>query len=233
MLPREMQPGVDGLPRMIMLAVPRADVTLHDTWHTTGLQATASGDVSVDGVFVPRERTFSLLEQEAVDPSPLYRWRWTFFVNLAGVPLGIARAAIAEATEVAGTKLALPAMTLAADDVTVQTHLAQAQALVGSARAYVQDTVGRMWDELIAGNPMPPRLWTEYRIALTNAGQASKRAVTLVYEAMGTTGIYRSSTLERHQRDITTLAQHLLTQPKTYVSSGRALLGLSPAAIGY
>jgi alkylation response protein AidB-like acyl-CoA dehydrogenase len=229
----EMRPGVDGLPQMVMLAVPRADITLHDTWHTTGLQGTASGDVSVDGAFVPKERTFSLLEQDAVDPSPLYRWRWMFFVNLAAVPLGIARAALAEATEVAGTKITMPAMTLARDDATLQMSLGQAEALVGSARAYVHDTVGRIWDLLVGGDPLPPHMWAEYRLALTNAGQASKHAVTLVYEALGTTGIYRSSILGRHQRDLITLAQHLLTQPKTYASSGRALLGLNPGEIGY
>jgi alkylation response protein AidB-like acyl-CoA dehydrogenase len=229
----EMQPGVEGLPRTVFCAVPAAEVEVHDTWHTTGLCGTASGDVSIDGVFVPEERTFSLLADDPVDPSPLYRWRWMFFVNMAGVPLGIARSALAEAKEVAHTKVTMPTFALAQEDAVVQAGIGRAQALVGSARAYVHDTVGRMWDVLLAGDDLPSDLWTEYRLALTHAAHSSKAAVGLLYEALGTTGVYRSSVLDRHLRDTTTLAQHILTQTKTYTSSGRVLLGLEPLALAY
>lgn len=227
------QPGVEGLPRLVMLAVPPAEVAIHDTWHTSGLCATASGDVSVEDVFVPEERTFSLLEDEAIDPSPLYRWRWMFFVNLAAVPLGIAQAALSDAADVAATKLTMPTFAPAREDPTVQANLGEAHALVGSARAYTYDTVGRIWDVLVNGGRPSQRLWTDYRLAVTSAAQSCKQAINLIYEGLGTTGIYQTSTLNRRQRDITTLAQHLLTQPKTYASSGRVLLGLEPRAIGY
>jgi indole-3-acetate monooxygenase len=229
----EMQPGVEGLPRTVFCAVPVAEVEVHDTWHTTGLCGTASGDVSVDGVFVPVERTFSLLAGDPVDPSPLYRWRWMFFVNMAGVPLGIARSALAEAKEVAQTKVTMPTFALAREDAVVQAGIGRAQALIGSARAYVHDTVGRMWDVLLAGDDLPPELWVEFRLALTQAAHGSKAAVGLLYESLGTTGVFRSSILDRHLRDTTTMAQHILTQTKTYTSSGRVLLGLEPLALAY
>ncbi|MDP1820446.1 MAG: acyl-CoA dehydrogenase family protein [Acidimicrobiales bacterium] len=229
----EMQPGIGGLPRVVMVAVPAEQVTLYDTWHAAGLCATASGDVNVEEVFVPEERTFSHLEGDAIDPSPLYRWRWMFFVNLGAVPLGIARAALAEAAEIANSKVTFPTLALARDDADVQASLGRATALVGSARAYLHDTVGRVWDVLVAGSELRPELWSEYRLALTNAAHASKRAVDLAYEALGTSGIHRASILNRCHRDTTTLAQHLLTQPKTFASSGRVLLGLEPDAIGY
>src|SRR5262245_54333633 len=118
------------LPETRMCAVPRQEVEVLDTWHTTGLSATASNDVRFRGCVVPTERTFSLLDGEPVDRSPLYAWRWMFFLNLAGVPLGIGRAALAEATEVAQTKTTFPSMTLARDDPTVQWNLGRAAALV-------------------------------------------------------------------------------------------------------
>jgi indole-3-acetate monooxygenase len=229
----EVQPGVEGLPRLVMLAVHRTDLVLHDTWHTSGLCATASGDVAVDHTFVPEERTFSLLQDQARDPAALYRWRWMFFVNLGSVPLGIARAALAEAVELAATKVVAPTLALAREEPGLQESIGQAHALLGSARAYLYDTVGRVWDALLDEGCVPQELWTHYRLALTTAAHSSKRAVALVYESLGTSCIHRGSTIGRRYRDLTTLAQHMLTQPKTYGSSGRVLLGLEPQALAY
>ncbi len=229
----EMQPGSEGLPLTRMMGIPASEVTVHDTWRTTGLAGTASGDVSVDGVLVPDDRTFNLLGGDALDPSPLYRWRWMFFANVPAVPLGVARAAIAEAIDVAMNKVSMPAMTLARDDAVVQMNVARATALVNSARAYVYDTVGALWDTLQAGDDPSGRVWTDCRLALTNSFHASKKAVTLLYEALGTAGIHRASPLDRHLRDITTMSQHVLSQTKNDVAAGRALLGLDPQAVAY
>jgi alkylation response protein AidB-like acyl-CoA dehydrogenase len=227
------QPGANGLPLMRVMGLPADDVTVHDTWRTTGMAATASGDVSVEGALVPPERTFNLFDDVAFDPSPLYRWRWMFFANLPAVPLGVARAAIAEATNVAMAKVSGPTLTLAREDPVVQVNVARATALVGSAKAYVYDTLGALWDSLVAGDDATPAQWTDCRLALTNAFHSSKEAVSLLYEALGTAGIYRSSPLDRHMRDITTMSQHMLSQTKTYVNCGRSLLGLDPGGLAF
>ncbi len=39
--------------------VPAKDVTLHDVWHTAGMKATGSNDVSVEDYFVPQECTMT------------------------------------------------------------------------------------------------------------------------------------------------------------------------------
>jgi alkylation response protein AidB-like acyl-CoA dehydrogenase len=221
------------LPETRMCAVPRPEVEVLDTWHTTGLSATASNDVRFNDCVVPVERTFCLLDGEPVDQSPLYAWRWMFFLNLAGVPLGIGRAALTEAAEVVQTKITFPSMTLVREDPTVQWNLGRAEALVASARAYVFDTVGTFWETLTSGRPAEPKEWTAFRLSLSNACTAAKQAVTLLYEALGTTGIYRRSVLDRQLRDITTLNQHVVTQTKTYANCGRSLLGLDPGGIAF
>ncbi len=222
-----------SLPQTRMCAIPREEVEVLDTWHTTGLAATASNDVRLDGCTVPAARTFSLLDGEPIDQSPLYAWRWMFFVNLPAVPLGIGRAALTEAKEVAQTKASFPSMALARDDPTVQWNIGRAEALVASARAYVFDTVGTFWNTLSAGDPPDATEWTAVRLGLANACTAAKQAVTLLYEALGTTGIYRRSVLDRQLRDITTLSQHVLAQSKTYANCGRSLLGLDPGGIAF
>jgi indole-3-acetate monooxygenase len=221
------------MPETRMCAIPRNEVEVLDTWHTTGLCATASNDVRLNGCVVPAERTFRLFDGEPVDGSPLYSWRWMFFVNLVGVPLGIGRAALTEARDVAQTKVTRPTMALARDDATVQWNIGRAQALVDSARAYAFDAVGTFWDDLATGRPPDPQAWLRVRLSLSHACTATKEAVTLLYEALGTTGIYRRSVLDRQLRDLTTLNQHVLTQTKTYANCGRSLLGLDPGGFAF
>lgn len=228
-----MRPGPAGLPATRVVAVPADHVEILDTWHTTGLAGTASNDVRVTGHHVPAEHGFSLLDAAPRDPSPLYRWRWMFFANMPAVPLGIARAAIEEARAVAESKVTMPTFALAREDATLQDNLGRAQALVRGARAYVHDASGRLWDGLTAGRDPEPAEWIDVRLALTNAFRASKEAVGLLYEALGTTGVYRTSPLDRHLRDLTTMSQHILCQTKTYAACGRGLLGLDPGGIAF
>ena len=228
-----MQPGEGGLPRMRLVAVPAAEVEILDTWHTTGLAGTASNDVRVAGAVVPAERSLSLFDGKPVDPSPLYRWNWNFFINLAAVPLGIGRAALDEAKEVASTKVSFPSMSLARDDVNVQATIGRASTLIRSARAFMYDTAATHWDALLAGRDPTPEEWLDLRLALTNSAHACKQAVSLLYEGLGTTGVYRKSPLDRHLRDVTTLSQHVLCQTKLYAAAGRAQLGLPAGELAF
>jgi alkylation response protein AidB-like acyl-CoA dehydrogenase len=219
-----------GMPAMRMCAVPRSDVEIVDTWDTTGLAGSGSHDVEVRGAVVPLERTFDLFGGIPIDPSPLYRLRWMFFINLGGVPLGLGRAAIDEARSAAKGKVAAGSFVPASEDPVVQLAVARAETLVGSARSYLLDTVGTVWDALLADRDTTDA-WIRFRLANTNAFHSVKEAVGGLYEALGTTGVYRRSSLDRHYRDIATLSQHVLTQTKTAIPAGRALLGLDPQSL--
>lgn len=221
------------LPQIRLVGLERRQVEVLDTWVTTGLAGTASNDVKVVDVHVDRSRTFSLLEDEPVDPSPLYQWRWMLLAKMPAVPLGVARAAIDEARQVASTKVTMPSFALARDDGDVQHAVGRATALVRSARAYVDEAIGTTWGALESGRPPSADEWVDARLATTNAFSASKQAVTLLYEALGTTGVYRRSPLDRQLRDVTTMSQHMIAQARTYAASGRGLLGLAPALPGF
>ena len=222
--------GDGGIPVMRMCAVPAADARIVDTWHTTGLAGSGSHDVEVSAVVVPDDRTFSLLDGEVIDPSPLYRWRWMFFINLASVPLGLGRAVVEQAKREALSKFAVGSFAPAAEDPVVATAIARAEALVGSARSFLFDTAGDVWDAACADADVAA-VWPRFRVANTNAFHAVKQATNLVYEALGTSGVYARSPLDRHYRDIATMTQHVLAQPKTWVAAGRALMGLDPQSI--
>lgn len=221
------------LPEIRMVGFERPEVEVVDTWFTTGLAATASNDVKVVDVHVDRSRTYSMMEAVPVDRAPLYQWRWMFLSKMPAVPLGVARAAVDEALRVAATKVTMPTFALARDDSDVQQAVGRATALVRSGRAYVDDAIGATWDALESGRTPSTDEWVDARLAITNAFTSAKHAVTLLYEALGTTGVYRRSPLDRQLRDVTTMAQHMVSQSKTYAAAGRGLLGLAPALPGF
>ena len=70
----EMVMGDRGLPEMMVAWLPRDEVTIHDTWHTTGLAGSGSNDYSVTDVFVPEAHGFQPL-RPGVRSEPLYRYR--------------------------------------------------------------------------------------------------------------------------------------------------------------
>jgi indole-3-acetate monooxygenase len=224
--------GPLGFPEVRVVGVPAAEVDVVDTWRTTGLAGSGSHDVTVAGVHVPAERTYSIFESEPIDPSPLYRHRWMFFSNIGAVPLGIARAAIEEAVQVAQTKVSMPSFTLVREDMTVQERVARAETLVRAARAFLWEAVGTAWATAQAGDPID-RAWLDVRLATTNAFRSSREAVSTLYEALGTAGVYSSSPLDRHLRDLLTMSQHILVQPRSAVAAGRVLLGLEADALGF
>ncbi len=155
-----------------------------------------------------------------------------FFVNLVAVRLGLGRVAIEESKRAAAAKFSMTTMASATDDPLVAMAAARAEGLVGSARTYLFDSVGAVWEGVQAGEHGSDE-WTRFRVANTHAFHAVKEAVNGPYEALGTTGGYRTSPLDRLYRDVTTTVQLILTQPKSFVAGGGALLAARPEAPGF
>src|SRR5271155_5157709 len=70
----------NGVPDYRTFLVPRADVSINDTWHTVGLKGTGSKEVVIDGSFVPEYRTHRAMDGFAgtspglsVNTAPLYK----------------------------------------------------------------------------------------------------------------------------------------------------------------
>src|SRR5882757_4854942 len=83
-----------GVPEARMVYLPKGSYRILDTWHVGGLRGTGSHDVVVDDIFVPAQRTFSLLDPDHID-RPLYRMPFvaTMGAWCAAICLGIAQAA--------------------------------------------------------------------------------------------------------------------------------------------
>ncbi len=208
-----------------MTLFPRESATVHDVWDTTGLRGTASNDFSCENVFVPALRGASLGVDPPQHPWALYRGLPVVFINHGSQALGVARGAIVEARTLAMQKRGWGGVPMNSV-LRMQSVIAEATVLVDSARTYLYAVAGELWDEFQAGRDGSPELRANVRLATSHAARSSIRAVDLVYEALATTAIMRSSPLERRFRDIHTAGAHVMVGQLTYEAAGRVALGL-------
>ncbi len=210
------------------MLVPAAEVKVLDTWRATGLAGSGSHDFEIADAFVPAERSFDLVHEAPRIDTPLYRFPWMVLVNANGVPLGVARAAIDAFRELALQKRVPATGQSLAQQATAQDAVGRAEALLGAARSYLFATVGELWEVLEAGQEASLELRARFRLATLTSFRNSRDAVQLMYEMGGGSALYRTSPLDRHFRDISTLAQHALVHARAYAEMGRAFLGLDP-----
>jgi alkylation response protein AidB-like acyl-CoA dehydrogenase len=218
--------GPHGLPALCEVLVPSSDYRVVDTWHVAGLRGSGSHDVAVTDLFVPER--FSTRGARPHEHGPLFRL--PIFSRLAynkvGVATGIARAALDHFAELAGKKTPRGASAPLRERPHAQTSFAEAEALLRSARAFVFDAIGELWDAVIAGDAPTPKQRALVQLACSRAVAASARAVEAVHAAAGATANFTASPLERCFRDVHVVGQHIMVSPALCDAAGRTLLGL-------
>jgi indole-3-acetate monooxygenase len=200
--------------------LPFDDVEILDTWDVMGLRATASHDVRVDNRFVPARRVFDLTGQPRTS-EPIARIP-TFGLLAAGIGavcLGIARAALDEAAELAGVKIPTGSKRRLIDRPAIQEAIARAETTVAAARCHL----------LALASPGPAVSIADrarLRLAATFSVSASREAVDSMYTAAGGTSLFTRSPLQRHFRDIHAATQHMMVAQPTWELGAKALLGI-------
>ena len=184
-----------GTPEVLVCFMPTPECEIIDTWTTTGLRGTGSHDVEAKEVFVPTERTFNLARPVSQRQSPLYALPSLFLSNLPGVPLGIARSAIDTLIELVGHKPVMFGTNMLREEAHIQAAVAQAEALLGSARSYLFDVMGDLWETLCAGDPLSPPQRARYRLGMTHLTNSCVQAVALMYRAGGGSSLIRRPSL--------------------------------------
>lgn len=222
--------GGAGEPEMRVVALPVAELSVLDTWHTGGLCGTGSRDAVAEELFVPGQRVMSVLD--GPDPeaaAPLYRFPlFGFFaLSIAVAALGNARGAVDDLVELAGRKRSMGSDRTLAQRSGAQAEVAKAEATLRAARLLLYDAVARAWAS--ANRPEPAvsvadRL--DLRLAATHATRASAEVVAAMYDLGGGAAIYHDSPLQRRFRDAHTATAHFQVNPASYEVLGRLLLGL-------
>lgn len=222
--------GADGAPDMRLLLFPTREVEIIDTWRVGGLRGTGSHDFAVRDLFVPEDYAIAGFAAQPTQPGTLYAapFLTVFVICLASVPLGIARAAIEAFSELAEGKTPIGGSGRLREKAGAQADLGRAEALLGSARAFLLDEAEKIWEIVAAGDAPSLQQRAVTRLAAAQATSASAQAVDLLYNAAGGSALYENNLLERCFRDVHAATQHVGIAPANFELSGRVLLGLDP-----
>jgi len=216
-------------PQFVRFVVPRDEVTILDTWRTTGMRGTGSHDVEVHDLFIPDERSFPpRLSRRSVLGDPLRHPAWLLPKHM-GVPLGLVQAAHDEVREIAKQRVAVRGALR--DDALTQSTLGETAARIGACRAYALSAAETAWQEVCATGEISDHNRAQLRLAITFVHRECVHIVEQLYAVAGSSALYvERSTLDRRLRDMHAMNQHVVLGASNYAVAGRVLLGLEPQA---
>lgn len=223
--------AVDGAdePGFVRFIVPRDEVTVLDTWRTTGMCGTGSHDIEVRDLFVPDERSLPPRpSRRSVLGDPLRHPAWLLPKHL-GVPLGLTQAAHDEVLEIVKERVAVRGALK--DDALTQSTLGETAARIAACRAYALSAADAAWQEVCQTGEMSDLNRAQLRLAITFVHRESVKIVEQLYSIAGSSSLYTErSTLDRRLRDMHAMNQHVVLGASNYAAAGRVLLGQEPAA---
>jgi alkylation response protein AidB-like acyl-CoA dehydrogenase len=220
--------GAGGVPETRSVIVPAGDTEVLDTWTVSGLRGTGSHDFTIADRFVPAERSFSLLGPPLYRDGPLYRFPvfGLLALGVAATATGMARGAIDALAELASLKTPTGSRRLLRERVYAQMQVAEAEALLRAARAFLFDATAEAWQAAQADRPLAAGQRAIPRLAATHATTSAARAVDMMYSLGGASSIYAANSLQRFFRDVHAATQHVMVSPSILETTGRLFLGL-------
>ena len=222
-----------GTPVICGMLTPGSNVEVIDNWHTTGMRGTGSSDYRVKDLFVPERFLFNLRPPARRD-GILWRRFTNFLPKVSGVPLGAARAAIDHVIELMENKVEMPSGRPYKNLARIQTVIADAEMMLGAARAYVFSAMEREWSRLEKNAQPNVRERADAWLSRVNAAQAARDIIRMLYDAVGSAAIYSErSPLDRALRDAETFCQHIVSQRKTLEMIGAMLLNAGTPVLPY
>ncbi|MFD4637278.1 acyl-CoA dehydrogenase family protein [Lentzea sp. NPDC058436] len=213
-------------PDLRFCLVPRSSVTVHDTWHPSGMRGTNSNSVTAQDVLVAADLTVTFAAPARID-RPLYRVPVPNQISAGGaaVVLGIARAAIDEVVRLSHAKTGPDGVAMALQP-RLQAVVGQASAQLDAARALLLSTVGALDAAAVADRPATEAERGAVRGALAHAAETARTVLTAMYQAGSSSALPEASRLARLFRDGHTAAQHAMMAPAQYEVAGRTVLGV-------
>jgi indole-3-acetate monooxygenase len=219
-----------GGPVQRFMFLPADKATILDTWHTLGMRGTGSDDVAVSDLFIPERHTALLVPLEKPGTAyqgPLYRLTiWVPIGLIAPAALGIARAALDDLIALARTKTPSFTGSSLAQRQVVQRQVAEAEAMLGSGRAYLYTTFQENWEAAVQGAEITLEQKLKMQLTTSHAVACAAKAVELVHAAAGTSSIRNEYPFQRYFRDVHTITQNASASASRYESVGARMLGV-------
>jgi len=210
-------------------------VTVHDTWHVSGLRGTGSSDFEVKDAFVPADHTHDFIAPPPTQPGIIYRipglsiFPW----SITGTSLGIAGGAMTAFTKQVMLGKPRPGTTRLLDREMVHSVIGRAEAILGAARAFLNEAIAELLAALDDDRDRLMRARARLRIACAYAAEGSASIVQMLTTEAGASSIFESSRLERAGRDINAAVKHIAMSPQSYMVVGRLRLGMDPGTMRF
>jgi alkylation response protein AidB-like acyl-CoA dehydrogenase len=216
----------DGSPEIRTILFPISSATMYDVWDVIGLKGTGTDAYSVENLFIPEK--FAALRDDpnaVIEKGPLYKLTTNavFSMGFAATSLGVARATLDAATDLARSKIpqGLGAMR---ENNAVQGQIGRTEASLRAARAYLYSTAAEVWRDLARGEPVTEAHRIAIRIAATWTIHQSAAVVDTAYHMSGATAVFAKNPFERRFRDMHAIAQQIQARDTHYEDAGKAIL---------
>lgn len=222
----------DGSPLVRTVLFPAHEAKWTDLWHVMGLKATGSDSYSVDGLFVPHERSFVRdAAPHASQDGVTFRFPivLVYAAGFAGVALGIARGMLEAFIDLAKHKVPQKLTVALRDSPIMQLQVAQAEAKLESSRMYLWRSLEEIEAELLASGrgSLTAAQRMRVRLASTHGIHQAKEVGDSAFRAAGSTAIFQNGPFERRFRDLHAVTQQIQARYSQFELVGQYLLGVT------
>ena len=175
-----------------------------NNWQVNGLRGTASWGFEAAGLFIPKHRTYDPAATPRARRGARTGYRLAAFcvgIRDGGSGCGAGCAGCGEgACEPEGSGNLDPATPLLRDWSTTQRQVGEAEAIWHSARAFLREAAGAVWNKVAAGKPLTMGERIHMRLASTHANRKATDVVDIAYTLCGSSAIFESNPVQRRFR---------------------------------
>ncbi|MGB3480886.1 MAG: acyl-CoA dehydrogenase family protein [Mycobacterium sp.] len=229
--------AVDARGRDLQAIVPtdREGVEVSDDWDGFGQRTTASGSTRFTDVVVEPAEVTTVSDGQHLGHSTTF-----LQLYLAAVAAGIAAAVRTDAVDYVRHR-ARPAAHSVADTAAADPFVLRAVGEIAASAAAAESVVLSAAERLDAlvdgGDTADPDVLSRVAVAVAEAQLVAERltlsAAERLFDTGGASATARALNLDRHWRNIRTLATHSPLDYKAYVAGDHAVNGTAPPANGY
>jgi alkylation response protein AidB-like acyl-CoA dehydrogenase len=223
----------NGAPEVRTILFPVTSATMYDVWDVIGLNGTGTDSYSVDNLLIPEK--FAALRDDPTalrEQGPLYKiTTYTMYgLGFAAVSLGVARATLDAATDLARGKASVGIKAMRENNA-VQAAIGRTEGNLRAARAYLYATADEVWRDLThPGGEFTEEHRLALRLASTWTIHQAAAVVDAAYHMAGATAVFSANKFERRFRDMHAIAQQVQARDTHYEDVGKAILGADPGA---
>jgi alkylation response protein AidB-like acyl-CoA dehydrogenase len=233
-----------GATVIALVPTDRAGVTVHDDWDGMGQRATGTGTAIFENVAVAPEETLPFAPPDAgSEPPPLYLSGAFFQLYVTALEVGVLHAlrvdAVAHVHQRARSFAWAPTLS-AADDPLLQREIGEIASAAFAAEATVlaaADALAVAFDAAVQGTDPDLNLAHEASLRAAAAkvvvDALAQKAASQVFDVGGASVVRESHLLDRHWRNIRTLASHNPTSYKAQAIGAYHVRGTRLPGSGY